>query len=84
MVLVTWLAAASTSYRGVALPQKSISDPRADLDMIFLYRRPILDEWAEGGVTLRELLTHIIVHEVGHHFGLSDEAMHAIEDEAGA
>ena len=51
--------------------------------MIHLYRRPLLDEWAETGVSLEELVTHVIVHEVGHHFGLSDEDMHAIEDAAG-
>ena len=50
--------------------------------MIHLYRRPLLDEWAETGVTLEELITHVIVHEVGHHFGYSDAEMHAIEDQA--
>ena len=50
--------------------------------MIHLYRRPLLDEWAETGVSLEELVTHVIVHEVGHHFGFSDEDMHAIEDSA--
>jgi predicted Zn-dependent protease with MMP-like domain len=48
--------------------------------MIHLYRRPLLDEWCETGVSLEELVTHVIVHEVGHHFGFSDEDMHAIED----
>ena len=50
--------------------------------MIHLYRRPLLDEWAESGVSLEELVTHVIVHEVGHHFGFSDADMHAIEDSA--
>lgn len=50
--------------------------------MIHLYRRPLLDEWVETGVTLEALITHVIVHEVGHHFGLSDADMHALEDEA--
>ncbi len=50
--------------------------------VIHLYRRPLLDEWAETGVSLEELVTHVLVHEVGHHFGLSDEDMHAIEDAA--
>lgn len=50
--------------------------------MIHLYRRPLLDEWAETGVSLEELVTHVIVHEVGHHFGYSDAEMHAIEDQA--
>jgi predicted Zn-dependent protease with MMP-like domain len=50
--------------------------------MIYLYRRALLDEWVETGVSLEELITHVIVHEVGHHFGFSDEEMHAIEAEA--
>lgn len=48
-------------------------------DMIFLYRRPMLDLWCEGEETLEGIVTHVLVHEVGHHFGLSDEAMEAIE-----
>jgi predicted Zn-dependent protease with MMP-like domain len=51
--------------------------------MIHLYRRPLLDEWAETGVSLEALVTHVIVHEVGHHFGFSDDDMHAIEEQAG-
>ena len=51
--------------------------------MIHLYRRPLLDEWAETGVGLEALITHVIVHEVGHHFGFSDAEMHAIEEQAG-
>jgi predicted Zn-dependent protease with MMP-like domain len=51
--------------------------------MIHLYRRPLLDEWVETGVGLEDLITHVIVHEVGHHFGFSDDDMHAIEDSAG-
>jgi predicted Zn-dependent protease with MMP-like domain len=50
--------------------------------MIHLYRRPLLDEWAESGVSLEELVTHVLVHEVGHHFGLSDEDIQALEDAA--
>ena len=50
--------------------------------MIHLYRRPLLDEWAESGVSLEALITHVIVHEVGHHFGYSDAEMHAIEEQA--
>lgn len=52
-------------------------------DMIFLYRRPLLDLWCEGDDTLEALVTHVLVHEVGHHFGLSDAAMEAIEAAAG-
>ena len=51
--------------------------------MIHLYRRPLLDEWAETGVSLEALITHVIVHKVGHHFGYSDAQMHAIEEQAG-
>jgi predicted Zn-dependent protease with MMP-like domain len=52
--------------------------------MVFLYRRPILDEWAEHGeVTLEELVCHVLVHEIGHHFGLSDAQIDAIEAAAG-
>ena len=50
--------------------------------MIHLYRRPLLDEWAETGVSLEALITHVIVHEIGHHFGFSDADMHQIEDQA--
>ena len=51
--------------------------------MIHLYRRPLLDEWTDTGVSLEALITHVIVHEVGHHFGLSDAEMHMIEEQAG-
>ncbi len=51
--------------------------------MIHLFRRALLDEWAETGVSLEALITHVIIHEVGHHFGLSDADMHAIEERAG-
>jgi predicted Zn-dependent protease with MMP-like domain len=71
-------------YHGVDLTQKSISDPAPEPDYVFLYRLPILLEWCErGDVTLSELITHVLVHEIGHHFGLSDEDMHAIEDSVG-
>ena len=51
--------------------------------MIHLYRRPLLDEWVERGVSLEDLVTHVLIHEVGHHFGFSDEDMHAIENKLG-
>ena len=51
--------------------------------MIHLYRRPLLDEWAETGVSLEALITHVIIHEIGHHFGFSDADMHAIEEQVG-
>jgi predicted Zn-dependent protease with MMP-like domain len=66
-------------YRGVALPHKSVSDPRPDLDMIFLYRRPILDYWCETGEDLAHLVRHVVIHEVGHHFGFSDKDTERIE-----
>lgn len=66
-------------YQGVDLTQKSVQDAVPHPDMIFLYRRPILDEWAEGGVSLGELIRHVLVHEIGHHFGLSDDDMHRVE-----
>jgi predicted Zn-dependent protease with MMP-like domain len=66
-------------YTGVDLTRQSLSDPTPSVAMVFLYRRPILDEWAErGDVTLHELIAHVLVHEVGHHFGLSDEDMDAL------
>ena len=49
---------------------------------IFLYRRPILDYWAENEETLGDIITHVLIHEIGHHFGLSDDDMQAIEDHA--
>ena len=68
-------------YHGVDLAHQSVISPSPELSQVFLYRRPILDEWAErGDVSLDELITHVLVHEIGHHFGFSDAAMHAIED----
>lgn len=68
-------------YHGVDLTGKSLMDSSAMPDHVFLYRLPILLEWCErGDVTLDELIAHVLVHEIGHHFGLSDEDMHAIED----
>src|SRR5215469_11357520 len=66
-------------YRGVALPHKSVSDPRPNVDIIFLYRRPILDYWCETGEDLAHLVRHVLIHEIGHHFGFSDEDMERIE-----
>ena len=70
-------------YQGVSLDRKSVMDPSAQPDMVFLYRGAILDFWAEGDETLGALVTHVLVHEIGHHFGLSDADMEAIEAEAG-
>lgn len=67
-------------YQGVDLARRSVFDPAPQASMVFLYRRPILDEWAErGDVALEELVTHVLVHEIGHHFGLSDDDIEAIE-----
>jgi predicted Zn-dependent protease with MMP-like domain len=69
-------------YQGVDLTRRNSFESGTMPDMIFLYRRPILDEWSEAGTSLGALVTHVLVHEIGHHFGLSDEAMHTIEDQA--
>ena len=69
-------------YSGVDLARKSVMDVSALPDMVFLYRRPILDYWAEHEETLGAILTHVLVHEIGHHFGLSDADMERIEAEA--
>ena len=70
-------------YHGVSLDRKSVSDVPQGPDMVFLYRRPLLDEWSEGELTLGDLITHVLIHEIGHHFGLSDQDMARIEEEAG-
>jgi predicted Zn-dependent protease with MMP-like domain len=70
-------------YVGVDLTQASIMDPTPHTPMVFLYRRAILDEWIEhGDVPLEELVSHVLVHEVAHHFGLSDDQIDAILDRA--
>lgn len=66
-------------YRGVSIDRKSVIDTPDDLDMVFLYRRPILDYWAETGDSLEDLVRHVLIHEIGHHFGFSDDDMEAIE-----
>ena len=67
-------------YHGINLQQKSIALVPDDLDMIFLYRRPLLDYWIESGENLSDLARHVLIHEIGHHFGFSDADMAAIED----
>ncbi|MGO8919547.1 MAG: metallopeptidase family protein [Stellaceae bacterium] len=66
-------------YRGVALPRQSVMDPRAEPELIFLYRRPILDYWCETGEDLYAVVRHVLIHEIGHHFGFSDDDMERIE-----
>lgn len=71
-------------YQGVDIGHRDGFGPAPHPSMIFLYRRPILDEWAERGeVTLEELVSHVLVHEIGHHFGLSDADIDMIEASAG-
>ena len=69
-------------FQGVGLPFRSESAPVQMPNMIWLYRRPILDYWAEHDETLGAIVKHVLVHEIGHHFGLSDADMHAIERSA--
>ena len=69
-------------YRGVDLSRKSVLDTPQDLDMIYLYRRPILDYWCEVGEDLTHVVRHVLIHEIGHHFGLSDDDMERIEAQA--
>ncbi len=65
-------------YQGVPLTEDPISDPSPDQPRIWLYRRPILDEWAQrGDVAFETLVAHVLIHELGHHFGWSDAAMDA-------
>lgn len=69
-------------YSGRPVGAKSVEDSGTLPDMIHLYRVPILLEWIESGEELGHLVRHVLIHEVGHHFGLSDDAMHALEDAA--
>lgn len=70
-------------FQGVGLPFQSESSPSQFPNMVWLYRRPILDYWAEHDETLGAIITHVLVHEIGHHFGLSDDDMETIEAAAG-
>ena len=67
-------------YEGVPLTERSVDQSGTLPETVKLFRRPILDEWADGNDTLEHLVAHVLIHEIGHHFGLSDEEMHAIED----
>ena len=69
-------------YHGVSIDHKSVLDAPGDVDRIFLYRRPLLDLWAAGEDTLEDIIKNVLIHEIGHHFGLSDDDMHRLEDEA--
>lgn len=67
-------------YEGVPLPLRSVDQSGTLPETIRLFRRPILDEWADGDDSLEHLVAHVLIHEVGHHFGFSDADMHALED----
>ena len=69
-------------FHGIGLPFRVESAPTHMPNMIWLYRRPILDYWADHDETLGAVVTHVLIHEIGHHFGLSDDDMAAIEREA--
>ncbi|WP_344699543.1 metallopeptidase family protein [Sphingomonas limnosediminicola] len=67
-------------YEGVPLTQRSIDQSGSLPERVRLFRRSILDEWAGGADSLEHLVAHVLIHEIGHHFGLSDEDMHALEE----
>ena len=67
-------------YEGIPITDRSVEHSGTLPDRIRLFRRPVLDEWAGGEDSLEHLVAHVLVHEVGHHFGLSDEDMHALEE----
>ncbi len=67
-------------YEGVPLTERSVEQSGTLPDLVRLFRRPILDEWADSEDSLEHLVAHILIHEAGHHFGFSDEQMHALEE----
>lgn len=69
-------------YVGHPLTERSVEQSGRFPDQVFLYRAPILLEWSESEETLEHLVAHVVIHEIGHHFGLSDEDMHALEEAA--
>jgi predicted Zn-dependent protease with MMP-like domain len=69
-------------YHGIPVGQRDgFHHPPEQVDMIFLYRRALLDYWCENEITLEHLVRHVLIHEIGHHFGLSDDDMERIEEE---
>ncbi len=68
-------------YQGVSLNNQSTGDLPREPDLVFLYRRAILDEWTNGEDSLGEIITHVLIHEIGHHFGFSDSDMEDIEND---
>jgi predicted Zn-dependent protease with MMP-like domain len=71
-------------YQGIALSEKTVEASGTMPDMVFLYRRPILDYWCDSGEDLGHVVRHVLIHEIGHHFGFSDDDMEALEAEAEA
>jgi predicted Zn-dependent protease with MMP-like domain len=69
-------------FQGIGLPHQSSGDIPRLPNMVWLYRRPILDYWAEHDETIGHIVRHVLIHEIGHHFGLSDADMEAIEAQA--
>ena len=69
-------------YEGIPLSERSVEHSGTLPDRVRLFRRAILDEWIEDGESLEHLVRHVLIHEVGHHFGLSDDDMHALEAQA--
>jgi len=69
-------------YQGIALTERSVNEVAPPVDMIFLYRQPILAYWEDTGFDLRDIVRNTLVHEIGHHFGLSDAEMEALEEAA--
>jgi len=68
-------------YQGISLDQKSVSNPFPDVDMIFLYRQPIQAYAQQTGEKLKQVIRHVLIHEIGHHFGFSDDDMSRIEQQ---
>jgi predicted Zn-dependent protease with MMP-like domain len=66
-------------YRGTSLRERSVGDSHRLPAMVHLYRRPILDYWCETGETLEDIVRNVLIHEIGHHFGLSDDDMDTLE-----
>ena len=69
-------------YEGIPLSERSVEHSGTLPDRVRLFRRAILDEWIEDGESLEHLVRHVLIHEVGHHFGLSDDDMHALQAQA--
>ena len=69
-------------YQWVPLGHRSTGETPADLDRVFLFRRPILDYWIESGEDLYTVVRHVLIHEIGHHYGYSDAEMEALERQA--